>query len=206
MASLLVGRKVVVLAENLYEDLELWYPTLRLREEGAEVVIAGAGDPEYKGKHGYPVTVDAQVPTIVPAEFDAIVIPGGYAPDYMRRRPEVLDLVRSMFAADKLVAAICHAAWVLVSAGIAEGRTMTCYHSIKDDVVNAGATYVDREVVRDGNLITSRQPSDLGVFCREIIDSLSEGGERKVKAHSAGGREAFSDQHSGREPMNATDT
>lgn len=180
MARLLGQRKVVILAENLYEDLELWYPTLRLREEGAEVVIAGAGEPEYKGKHGYPVKVDVQVPTVVPAEFDAIVIPGGYAPDYMRRRPEVLELVKTMFAGDKVVAAICHAAWVLVSAGIARDRTMTCYHSIRDDVVNAGANYVDQEVVRDHNLITSRQPADLGAFCREIINALAEEGETRA--------------------------
>lgn len=181
MPGLLAQRKIVILAENLYEDLELWYPTLRLREEGAEVVIAGAGAPEYKGKHGYPVKVDVQVPMIVPAEFDAIVIPGGYAPDYMRRRPEILDLVRTMHAGNKIVAAICHAAWVLVSADVARGRNLTCYHSIKDDVINAGANYVDQEVVRDRNVITSRQPADLGAFCREIINALSEQGEARAQ-------------------------
>jgi len=173
MEKLLTGRKIIVLAEDLYEDLELWYPVLRLREEGAAVVIAGTGAPAYKGKNGYPVTVDTGVDKVSAGDFDAVVIPGGYAPDRLRRYPAVLSLVRDMFQQGKVVAAICHAAWVPISAGVMRGRRATCVSAIKDDVINAGAQYEDAEVVRDGNLITSRQPSDLGAFCREIIGALA---------------------------------
>ena len=174
MDKLLTGRKVIVLAEDMYEDLELWYPVLRLREEGAEVVIAGTGARAYKGKNGYPVAVDTAVDKVSVRDFDALVIPGGYAPDRLRRYPAVLSLVRDMFQQGKVVAAICHAAWVPISAGIMRGRRATCVAAIKDDVINAGAQYEDAEVVRDGNLITSRQPSDLGAFCREIISALAQ--------------------------------
>ena len=174
MDKLLIGRKVIVLAEDLYEDLELWYPVLRLREEGAEVVIAGTGATAYKGKNGYPVAVDTSVDKVSAGGFDAVVIPGGYAPDLLRRYPAVLSLVRDMFQQGRVVAAICHAAWVPISAGVLRGRRATCVGAIKDDVINAGAQYEDAEVVRDGNLITSRQPSDLGAFCREIIKALTQ--------------------------------
>ena len=174
MEKLLTGRNVIVLAEDLYEDLELWYPVLRLREEGAAVVIAGTGAPSYKGKNGYPVSVDISVDRVSAGDFDAVVVPGGYAPDRLRRYPAVLSLVRDMFQQGKVVAAICHAAWVPISAGIMRGRRATCVSAIKDDVINSGAQYEDAEVVRDGNLITSRQPSDLGAFCREIIGALAQ--------------------------------
>lgn len=174
MEKLLVGRTVAVLAEDLYEDLELWYPVLRLREEGAQVIIAGTGKSEYVGKNGYPLKVDTSVDQLSAAELDAVVIPGGYAPDRLRRYPAVLELVREALAKGKVVAAICHAAWVPISAGIMKGRRATCFFAIKDDVINAGALYQDAEVVRDGNLITSRQPSDLGAFCREIIAALAQ--------------------------------
>lgn len=173
MERQLTGRKIVVLAEDLYEDLELWYPTLRLREEGAHVVIAGPGGGSYTGKHGYPVKADVDVAGVAAHEYDAVVIPGGYAPDRLRRVPAVLTLVRDMFEQGKVVAAICHAAWVPISAGILKGRRMTCFSAIKDDVVNAGAEYVDAEVVRDGRFISSRKPEDLGAFAREIIKALS---------------------------------
>jgi len=174
MDKLLTGRKVVVFAEDMYEDLELWYPVLRLREEGAEVVIVGTGGSAYKGKNGYPVAADTSADKVSAGDFDAVVIPGGYAPDRLRRYPAVLSLVRDTFQQGKVVAAICHAAWVPISAGIMRGRRATCVAAIKDDVINAGAQYEDAEVVRDGNLITSRQPSDLGAFCREIISALAQ--------------------------------
>ena len=174
MDRLLTGRKVAVLAEDMYEDLELWYPVLRLQEEGAEVVIVGTGAPAYKGKNGYPLTVDTAVDKVSAGDIDAVVIPGGYAPDRLRRYPAVLSLVRDTFQQGKVVAAICHAAWVPISAGIMKGRRATCVAAIRDDVINAGAQYEDAEVVRDGNLITSRQPSDLGAFCREIISALAQ--------------------------------
>ena len=188
MQARLNGRKVAVLAEDLYEDLELWYPLLRLREEGAQVIIAGTGKERYTGKNGYPVTVDTDAGSLSANDLDAVIVPGGYAPDKLRRYPEVLDLVREIDKQGKIVAAICHAAWVPISAGIMKGRRATCFHAIKDDVINAGADYVDAEVVRDGNLITSRQPSDLGAFCREIIAALAgEAAETPAPASSASG-------------------
>lgn len=174
MDRLLEGQHVLVLAEDLYEDLELWYPVLRLREEGAQVTIAGTGATRYTGKHGYPVTVDTDVRTLSGERFDALVVPGGYAPDRLRRHAEVTRLVAEMTHEGRVVAAICHAAWVLISAGILKGRRVTCFSAIKDDVINAGADYRDEEVVRDGTLITSRKPADLGAFCREIIMALSD--------------------------------
>ena len=171
----LKGKRIAVLAEDLYEDLELWYPLIRMREEGAEVKVIGTGSAgKYTGKHGLPVEVDASAEEVGADDFDAIIIPGGYAPDRMRRYPALLKLVRDAFEQGKVVASICHGPWVLVSAGVLKGRTATCFFAIKDDVQNAGARYVDREVVRDGNLITSRTPADLPAFCREIINALSE--------------------------------
>jgi len=169
----LEGKRVAVLAEESYQELELWYPLLRLREAGAEVKVIGTGSARtYGSKHGYPVTVDAAADEVSADDFDAVVIPGGYAPDRMRRYPALLDFVREMDAQGKVVAAICHAGWVLVSAGILKGRRATCFFAIKDDLVNAGATYLDQPVVRDGNLITSRVPDDLPAFCQAIIEAL----------------------------------
>ncbi|MDR5693683.1 MAG: type 1 glutamine amidotransferase domain-containing protein [Armatimonadota bacterium] len=170
----LKGKRVAVLAENLYQELELWYPVLRFREAGAEVKIVGPKREEYKSKSGYPVKVDLSIEEVKASDFDAVVIPGGYAPDYMRRHEKLLSFVREMYERGKVVAAICHAAWVPISAGIVRGKTMTSFWSVKDDVINAGATWVDQEVVRDGNLITSRVPDDLPAFCREIIKALTE--------------------------------
>lgn len=169
----LKGKHIAILAENNYQELELWYPLLRLREEGAEVRVVGTGSAEtYTSKYGYPVTVDTTADEVNPADLDAIIVPGGYAPDYLRRYPAVLNLVREVFSRNKVVAAICHGGWVLASAGILKGRKATCVSAIKDDLINAGATYLDQEVVQDGNLITSRQPDDLPAFCRAIIGAL----------------------------------
>jgi protease I len=169
----LEGKRVAVLAEDLYQELELWYPVLRLREAGAEVVIVGTGSSDtYASKHGYPVTVDAAAGDVEPGDFDALVVPGGYAPDRLRRYSAVNALVREVFLQGKIVASICHGAWVLVSADVLRGRTATCFMSLKDDVINAGADYVDREVVQDGNLITSREPNDLPAFLPAIIAAL----------------------------------
>jgi protease I len=171
----LQGKRVAVLAENLYQELELWYPLLRLREAGAETFVVGTGSADtYTSKAGYPVQVDMVADDVQAADVDAVVIPGGYAPDLMRRYPAMISLVREAFKQGKIVAAICHAGWMLASADIARGKQATCFFAIKDDLVNAGATYLDAEVVRDGNLITSRIPADLPAFCRTIIDALSE--------------------------------
>jgi protease I len=169
------GKRVAVLAENMYQELELWYPLLRLREAGAETFVVGTGsDESYKSKLGYPVQVDMVAGQVAAGDIDAVVIPGGYAPDLMRRYPAMVDLVRDAFAQGKVVAAICHAGWMLASAGILEGKRATCFFAIKDDLVNAGAIYEDAEVVVDGNLITSRTPSDLPAFCRAIVEALKD--------------------------------
>ena len=169
----LKGKRVAVLAEDLYEELELWYPVHRFREAGAKVTIVGGGASGYTSKHGYPVTPNVEAEKASAADFDAVIIPGGYAPDRMRRHKAMVDLVRDMFAGGKVVAAICHGGWMLVSADVLRGKKATCFFSIKDDVVNAGAKYEDREVVRDGNLVTSRKPDDLPAFCRTIIQALT---------------------------------
>jgi protease I len=167
------GKRILILCGPDYEDMELHYPRYRLMEEGAEVVVAGIGDAKYKGKKGYPVTVDAQVSDLAARDFDAVVIPGGYAPDHMRRSEALLSLVREIHDDGKTVAAICHAPWVAISAGILKGKRMTCVPAIKDDVINAGADYVDESVVVDGNLVTSRRPDDLPVFLPAVIEAIA---------------------------------
>jgi len=171
----LKGKKVVVLAENLYQELELWVPYYRLKEEGAEVAIVGTGSAKtYTSKLGYPVDVTHEAKEIDVSKYAGVVIPGGYAPDLMRRYPDMVRIVREAHQQGKVVAAICHAGWMLASAGVLKGKKATCVFAIKDDLVNAGANYVDAEVVRDGNLITSRKPDDLPAFCRELIEALAK--------------------------------
>jgi protease I len=170
----LKGKRIAILAENLYQEMELWVPYYRFKEEGAAVTIIGTGSKSYTSKAGYPVTADRSADEVKAADFDAVVIPGGYAPDLMRRSAAMVKLVKDASQQGKVVASICHAAWVLCSAGIVRGKAATCYHSIKDDLVNAGARYVDQEVVVDGHLITSREPKDLPAFCREIIRALEK--------------------------------
>jgi len=172
---LLSGKRVLIFAAPLYEELELWYPKLRLEEEGATVVVAGLGDKVYHGKRGsYPVVPDTTVDQVEAREVDALVIPGGYAPDILRRNAKVLALTREIFEAGKPVAFICHAGWVPISAGIVRGRRGTSVGAIKDDLVNAGLQWEDSPVVVDGNLISSRTPADLGPFCRALIAQLSD--------------------------------
>ncbi len=167
------GKRIVVLVADLYQELEVWYPLLRFREDGAETVAVGAeAGRTYTSKRGYPVVADQSITDARAADLDAVVIPGGWAPDALRQDERALKLVRDMDRSGKVVAAICHAGWVLISAGILKGKNATCFFAIKDDVINAGAHYVDQEVVVDGHLITSRQPSDLPAFCVKIIDAL----------------------------------
>lgn len=169
----LEGRRIAVLVEDKYEDLELWYPLIRMREAGAEVDVVGMpGVETYHSKYGYPVKVDVAVDEVSPDDFDAVVIPGGYAPDRIRRHQPLLDFVRGIFENGDLVAFICHAGWVPISAGIVEGKKVTSFFAIKDDLVNAGADWIDEEVVQDDNLISSRTPADLPAFCRTIIANL----------------------------------
>lgn len=170
----LKGKRVAVLAENLYQELELWYPVLRMQEAGANVKVIGpTKGATYKSKNGYPVTTDLGSTEATVSAFDAVIIPGGYAPDLMRRDSNLVRFVQEMFAAGKVVAAICHAGWVPISAGIYRGKTVTSVASIRDDCTNAGATWKDAEVVVDGTLITSRVPNDLPAFCRAIIEALT---------------------------------
>lgn len=169
----LKGKKILILVETFYNEFEFWYPYYRLKEAGAQVTVVGSGSAEtYKSKAGLPVTVDTSAEKITVADFDGVVIPGGYAPDHMRRYPAMVGLVKGFAEAGKLVAAICHAGWMLASADILQGRTVTSFFAIKDDMIHAGANYVDQEVVVDDNIITSRMPDDLPAFMRSIIEKL----------------------------------
>lgn len=164
---------LAILVEKFYQDLEVWYPYLRFREEGYETIFVGMGDKSYTGKNGYPLTVDRQITDVKASELAALIIPGGWAPDFLRQRSEVLNLVREMDKRQKPIGAICHAGWVLASAGIVMGRKVTSFKAIRDDMVHAGAEWVDAEVVVDKNLVTSRTPLDLPAFCRELNKLLT---------------------------------
>ncbi len=171
----LTGKRVAVLAENTFEDLELWYPLLRLREAGATTVVVGTGSADtYTGKHGVPVLVDEDADTVSAADFDAVIIPGGYAPDRMRRHPAMVALVRQAAQSDKVVAAICHGGWMLCCTDALRGKKATSFMAIRFDMMNAGAEWLDRECVVDGNLITARKPDDLPAFCGAIIAALAK--------------------------------
>lgn len=171
----LEGKRAIVLAEDRYQVLELWYSQIRLREAGADViVVAPEKGRTYLSGHGYEVKSDAAAKDINVRDYDAVIIPGGYAPDLMRRNPVMVGMVKDAYGQGKVVAAICHAGWMLASAGIVRGKRLTSYFSIKDDMINAGAIWVDEPVVRDGQLITSRKPEDLPFFCREIIAAMSQ--------------------------------
>jgi protease I len=171
----LKGKKVLFFAAPLYEDLELWYPKIRLEEEGAETTVAGLGEKTYQGKRGYPVTVDTSVDQVYAEVYDALVIPGGFAPDQLRRSEKVLQITRDIFQAGKPVAFICHAGWVPISAKILKGKRATSVRAIKDDMENAGVLWEDRAVVVDGNLVSSRTPADLPDFCKALIAALRKG-------------------------------
>ena len=168
----LQGKKVIVLAENDYEDPELWYPYYRLLEAGAEVTIVGPRAETYTSKYGYPAQATLAAEEARATDYDGIVIPGGYAPDKMRRYPALLKLVRDIHERGGVVAFICHAGWVPVSAGILKGKRVTGVGAIKDDLVNAGATFVDEAVVVDGKMVSSRTPADLPAFMPAIIKAL----------------------------------
>jgi protease I len=171
----LQGKRAAVLIEQQYQEMEVWYPIYRLREAGCKVTLVGpeAGQ-NYPSKLGYPAKSDKSARDVSANDFDLLVIPGGFAPDYLRRHESVLRLVSSMAEQGKLVAAICHGPAVLCSTQALKGKRATCFVAIKDDVSNAGARYVDEEVVRDGNLITSRKPDDLPAFMQAIIQAVRE--------------------------------
>ncbi|MFN2505005.1 MAG: type 1 glutamine amidotransferase domain-containing protein [Acidimicrobiales bacterium] len=167
------GQRVLVLAADLFEDMELLYPVYRLREEGVEVTVAGLTLDDVTGKKGHgPISVDTTVDDVDGSEFDALVIPGGFAPDKLRSSKPVLGLVESFNGASKPIAFICHAGWVPISAGIIKGRRATSVEAIRDDMVNAGAEWVDEPCVVDGNLISARTPADLGPWMKAILEAL----------------------------------
>ena len=174
----MVGRMskgtVLVMVGPEYEDLEVWYPKLRLEEAGYTVKLAGIGEREYRGKHGYPCPTDGRISDFPADSLAGVLAPGGWAPDKLRRYDEVLDCVRAVNAAGKMVATICHGPWILISAGIVKGRRLTSTVGIRDDVVNAGAEWVDQPSVVDGNLVSARVPKDLPAFGVAMLDVLSK--------------------------------
>ncbi|QGJ71568.1 Intracellular proteinase pfpI [Planctomycetales bacterium 10988] len=170
----LSGQRILMFVGDIYEDLELWYPKLRLQEAGAEVVVAGpkAGE-KYAGKHGYPCVSDAALDDMQASDFDGLVVPGGFMPDKLRRDEHVKQLVRDFDAAGKLVAAVCHGGWIPISAGVYQGVKVTGSPGIKDDLVNAGAIWEDAPLVVDRHFVCSRRPDDLPDFCEGIIEVLT---------------------------------
>lgn len=169
----LKGRTAAILIDDFHQELDVWYPYLRLIEEGMRVSLVGTGSgTSYLGKHGYPVSVDISASTVRDRRFDLIVIPGGWAPDTLRVVPEVLDIVRGAFDRKSVVLCVGRGGWVLASAGVLQGKRMTAYVAIKDDLVHAGAEYMDSECVCDGNLVTARNAFDLPAAMREVVRLL----------------------------------
>lgn len=171
--SPLTCKRILCFVGDIYEDLELWYPKLRLQEAGAEVVLAGpeAGQ-KYDGKHGYPCVSDAAISEMNSADFDGVICPGGFMPDKLRRDPKVLSLIAEFHAAGKLVAAICHGGWMPISAKVYDGVRVTGSPGIKDDLINAGAVWEDASVVVDRHFVSSRKPDDLPDFCTGMLQVL----------------------------------
>lgn len=171
----MISSKILLFVADLYEDLELQYPKYRLLEAGKKVVVAGAEKGKiYKGKHGYPCKADISFNEVKVSDYEALIIPGGYAPDHLRRDPKVLDITKKFDKAKKLIAFICHAGWVPISAKIIKGATCTSFFAIKEDMINAGAKWVDKPVVVDNHFITSRSPEDLPIFTKTIIEYLGK--------------------------------
>lgn len=169
------GKKALTIVHYDFDDLEFWYPKLRLEEEGMIVEVAGEkATTTYTGKKGLPAMAEIDFGSVDPAEYVAILIPGGWAPDKLRRFDEIKSIVRTMNADGKLICEICHAGWVLISAGILEGKRVTSTPGIRDDMTNAGATWVDEPVVADGNIISARRPPDLPAYLRTIIGELKK--------------------------------
>ena len=165
--------RILILVDDQYEEMELWYPKIRLEEEGYTVIIAGPeSEATYHGKHGYPCIADIEFGEAEAEDFDALIIPGGYAPDKLRRYHKVLEILQHFHEQKKCIAFICHGGWVAISAGILRGKKATSVSSIKDDMINAGAIWQDKEVVVDKNIISSRMPQDLAHFCRAIIKKM----------------------------------
>ncbi len=168
-------KRIAILVADLYDDNELYYPYYRLLEEGYQVDFIGAeANTTYKSKHGLPVVSKYAASDVNVSDYDGLVIPGGFSPDYMRRSSDIVDFAKNLDKLKKPMAAICHGAWLMASACDLKGKTMTCFFSIKDDIVHAGANYVDEAVVVDGHLVTSRTPKDLPVFVKTFIQVLEK--------------------------------
>ena len=170
MPSDLKGRTAALIAADEFEDLELFYPLYRMQEEGIRTIVIGLTKDPIKGKKGYSITPNASIDEVNAENFDFLIVPGGKSPEKLRLNQKVLRFVRDFDARGKPIAAICHAGQVLASAGIVKNRTLTCVAGIRDDMINAGSLYVDKAVVSDGNLVTSRIPSDLPEFARAMIE------------------------------------
>jgi protease I len=165
--------RLAIFVEDLYHELEFWYPRLRMVEEGAKVLVIGPERKEYRSKLGYPVTADLRADEVEPRDFHGLIIPGGYAPDKMRNCEAMVEFVRALNSQGALIAQICHAGWVPISADILRGKRCTSYKAIRDDMINAGGLWEDSPVVVDGNLVSSRRPEDLPDFCKAIIEVLA---------------------------------
>jgi protease I len=175
MTMRLKNKRVGVFVEEGFEDLEFWVPVMRLREEGAQVTIIGSGRTDrFTGKHCLEARPDVAAAEVSADDFDALVVPGGWAPDKLRRFAPVLDLVRTAYQQGKIIGSICHAGWVLVSANVVDGHKATGSTGIKDDLINAGATWVDQAAFRDGNLVWGRVVEDIPDFCRELVAAIAE--------------------------------
>jgi protease I len=173
METPLTGKRILMFVGDIYEDLEVWYPKLRMIEAGAEVVLAGPkAGVTYAGKNGYPCKSDVAISDVDASKFDGLIVPGGFMPDKLRRDPDVLAIVREFNAAQKLIAAVCHGGWIPISADVYRGVRVTGSPGIKDDLVNAGAIWEDTSVVVDRHFVSSRKPDDLPDFCRAILQVL----------------------------------
>jgi protease I len=172
------AKHVLAFVDDIYEDLELWYPKLRLLEAGHRITVAGPeAERVYSGKHGYPCRSDAAIADVSAADFDGVLLPGGFMPDKLRRDPKVLELVRQIAGAGKLTAAICHGGWIAISAGVYRGVRVTGSLGVKDDLENAGAIWEDAAVVVDRHFVSSRKPDDLPAFCRAMLELLAPGSQ-----------------------------
>ncbi|MCR4428556.1 MAG: type 1 glutamine amidotransferase [Caldiserica bacterium] len=166
-------KKVGVLIADMFNEFEVIYPYYRLLEEGYEALLVGPEKKEYKSKAGLAMEADRGSSEVKPEQIEGILIPGGFAPDFLRRDPKIISLVRAVFDLGKPVASICHGAWVIISAGIVRGKKVTGFFAVKDDLVNAGGIFLDEPLVVDGNLISSRKPEDLPLFMKEFLRQLS---------------------------------
>jgi protease I len=170
-----MSAKIAIMVDEMYQVLEVWYPYYRFREAGLEVhLVAGQAGKEYHSKEGYPCVSQIAAAEADAGDYDCLLVPGGFAPDFMRRDGSVIKFANQMVNAGKVIAAICHGGWLLCSTKAYRGKKATCFMAIKDDIINAGAKYVDAECVVDGNLITSRKPDDLPAFCTAILDALKK--------------------------------